>query len=182
MEGLEKVRVGEVRMDRFFHGPRPMSLPSIVLIQPKYAHNVGQVFRIAACFGVEQVWTSGRRIRDAVAMLDRLPREERNRGYREVTLIGCDDPLEHLPSEAEPVAVEVRAQSESLPEFVHPANAVYVFGPEDGSLDRSVLTRCHRFVRIPTRHCLNLSVAVGTVLYDRAAKASTFSEREFPAF
>jgi tRNA C32,U32 (ribose-2'-O)-methylase TrmJ len=27
---------------------------------------------------------------------------------------------------------------------------VYVFGPEDGSLDRAVLGLCHRFVVIPT--------------------------------
>jgi hypothetical protein len=39
-------------------------------------------------------------------------------------------------------------------------------------LDRSWLTRCHRFVRIPTRHCLNLACAVGTVLYDRESKAA----------
>jgi hypothetical protein len=28
-----------------------------------------------------------------------------------------------------------------------------MFGPEDGSLDRAVLARCHRFLVIPTRHC-----------------------------
>jgi len=28
----------------------------------------------------------------------------------------------------------------------------------------------HRFVVIPTRHCLNLATAVATVLYDRACK------------
>jgi tRNA C32,U32 (ribose-2'-O)-methylase TrmJ len=47
---------------------------------------------------------------------------------------------------------------------------LYVFGPEDGSLDRAVLARCHRFLVIPTKHCTNLSAAVYTVLYDRHAK------------
>jgi hypothetical protein len=47
-----------------------------------------------------------------------------------------------------------------LPAFRHPEKAVYIFGPEDGGLDRAWLTRCHRFVRIPTRHCLNLACAV----------------------
>jgi tRNA(Leu) C34 or U34 (ribose-2'-O)-methylase TrmL len=32
------------------------------------------------------------------------------------------------------------------------------------------LRHCHRFVRIPTRHCLNLATAVSTVLYDRHLK------------
>ena len=54
--------------------------------------------------------------------------------------------------------------------FEHPERALYVFGPEDGSLGRAVLARCHRFLVIPTRHCANLSAAVYTVLYDRHAK------------
>jgi len=66
--------------------------------------------------------------------------------------------------------VELRKNAESLIEFEHPDNALYVFGPEDGSLDRAVLARCHRFVVIPARHCANLASAVYTVLYDRHAK------------
>jgi hypothetical protein len=53
------------------------------------------------------------------------------------------------------------------PKFPH---NVYVFGPEDGSLGRATLAQCHRFVVIPTRHGVNLSAAVYTVLYDRHAK------------
>jgi tRNA(Leu) C34 or U34 (ribose-2'-O)-methylase TrmL len=69
-----------------------------------------------------------------------------------------------------PVAVEVRPGSESLIDFEHPDEALYVFGAEDGSLSRAVLRHCHRFVIIPTRHCTNLAAAVYTVLYDRHAK------------
>ena len=54
--------------------------------------------------------------------------------------------------------------------FVYPEHALYVFGPEDGSLGRATLAQCHRFLVIPTRHCANLSAAVYTVLYDRDAK------------
>jgi hypothetical protein len=32
------------------------------------------------------------------------------------------------------------------------------------------LSHCHRFVVIPTRHCLNLATAVATVLWDREYK------------
>lgn len=73
-------------------------------------------------------------------------------------------------SDAVPVAVELRRNGESLIRFEHPERALYVFGPEDGSLGRAVLARCHRFLVIPTRHCTNLSAAVYTVLYDRHAK------------
>ena len=72
--------------------------------------------------------------------------------------------------ELTPVAVEVRKNSEMLSEFDHPLNALYVFGPEDGSISSVELRHCHRFVAIPTRHCLNLSMSVGTVLYDRQCK------------
>ena len=69
-----------------------------------------------------------------------------------------------------PVAVELRRNAESLIEFVHPEHALYVFGPEDGSLGRATLAQCHRFLVIPARHCANLPAAVYTVLYDRHAK------------
>ena len=68
------------------------------------------------------------------------------------------------------MAVELRRNAESLIDFVHPEHALYVFGPEDGSLGRATLAQCHRFLVIPTRHCANLSAAVYTVLYDRHAK------------
>jgi hypothetical protein len=69
--------------------------------------------------------------------------------------------------------VEVRDQSETLPDFIHPERAVYIFGPEDGHVPRGVLTVSHRFLRIPTvtRTPLNLAAAVNVVLYDRLAKA-----------
>jgi tRNA C32,U32 (ribose-2'-O)-methylase TrmJ len=53
---------------------------------------------------------------------------------------------------------------------VHPENAVYVFGPEDGSIPPVFRRHCHRFVSIPSKHCLNLAAAVYIVLYDRNQK------------
>jgi tRNA(Leu) C34 or U34 (ribose-2'-O)-methylase TrmL len=73
------------------------------------------------------------------------------RGYRDVDLFQFDDPLSVM-SAAQPVAVEVRDSSERLPNYEHPPNAVYVFGPEDGSLPGAVLARCHRFVRHTPNH------------------------------
>ena len=69
-----------------------------------------------------------------------------------------------------PVAVEVRKGSESLHDFGHPPHAVYVFGPEDGSVSKPHISHCHRFVVIPTKYCLNLATAVATILWDRQYK------------
>jgi tRNA(Leu) C34 or U34 (ribose-2'-O)-methylase TrmL len=161
--------------------------PAVVLTDPKFPHNVGAAVRAASCYGIGQVWFTGDRVQLAGERRFRLPREERMRGYQDVELRHSDQPFDAFAATAVPVAVELRRNAESLIDFVHPDHAVYVFGPEDGSLDRAVLGLCHRFVVIPTRHCTNLAAAVYTVLYDRHAKrvaagleaANTVAGRDF---
>jgi len=143
--------------------------PAVALVDPKFPHNVGAAVRAASCYGVRQVWFSGDRVQFDGAKRHRLPREERMRGYQEVEIRQADYFFDAFAG-AVPVAVELRRNAESLIDFEHPERALYVFGPEDGSLDRAVLAQCHRFLVIPTRHCTNLSAAVYTVLYDRHAK------------
>lgn len=89
--------------------------------------------------------------------------------YKEIKLVWSERFPDFQPGVI-PVAVEFRPNSENLFKFQHPENPVYVFGPEDGSLERDVLTKCHRFVCIDTAECLNLAVAVGTMLYDYRLK------------
>ena len=147
-------------------------IPAVILSDPKYAHNLGQTVRALSCFGVGQLWWTGQRVIKALEGMDRIPREERMKGYQDVQIVHTERPLD--PYEGmrgvTPVAVELRDNAEDLIYFEHPENAVYVFGPEDGSIHQGTLHACHRFVRIPTRHCTNLSAAVYLVLYDRAAK------------
>jgi tRNA(Leu) C34 or U34 (ribose-2'-O)-methylase TrmL len=144
--------------------------PAILLVNPKYADNVAKVVRLASCYGLGQVWWTGNRVDLDVAGKKRLPREERMKGYREVSMIQHDHPFDQFAGDVAPVAIEVRESSESLLDFEHPANALYVFGPEDGAINSVLLGHCHRFVVIPTRHCLNLATAVATVLWDRQYK------------
>ena len=143
--------------------------PAIILTNPKYAANVGAAVRAASCFGAKQVWWTGNRVK-----LDdgqRLPREERLKGYRDVEMRQFDYPFEHFKGEGiVPVAIELVDNAEWLFSFEHPKNAVYVFGPEDGSIEQVYRRHCHRFVKIPMRHCANLAAAVYLVLYDRAFK------------
>lgn len=144
--------------------------PSIALVNPKFPRNVAAIIRLASCYGIPQVWFSGNRVKlDDEA--ERLPREERMKGYKNVELIQNDYFFDQFDKSVTPVAVEVRENSENLFEFQHPENALYVFGPEDGSIPRVTLQHCHRFVIIPSKHCLNLATAVSTILYDRAFKA-----------
>lgn len=62
------------------------------------------------------------------------------------------------------------AEATPLPEFKHPERAMYVFGPENGSLDEVMLERCTHVVAIPGHTCSILAAAVNVVLYDHIAK------------
>ena len=62
--------------------------------------------------------------------------------------------------------------------LTHPERAMYVFGPEDGSLPSTLLERCDDVVFIPTKHCLNLSMAANIVLYDRMAKRGEWTHEK----
>lgn len=162
---------------------RPVGLtPSIVMVNPKYSHNVGAAARAASCFGVEQVWYTGDRVSIDSENGERLPREERMKGYDDVTVIQYDYPMDAFDTGSYvPVAVELRPGTENLYNFVHPENPVYVFGPEDGSLGKAYTKLCHRFVVIPTFHCVNLAAAVYIVLYDRIIKRAAEGLEALPS-
>lgn len=146
--------------------------PSVILYNTKYAHNLGSVVRACSCFGGKAVIFTGNRI---ILENDkgkyRLPREERMKDYKDILIFNDEYPLNRFSKDVTPVAVEVRDNSENLVNFVHPEKAVYVFGPEDGGVPQTFLRHCHRFVKIPSRHCTNLAAAVYLVLYDRLSKA-----------
>ena len=105
--------------------PRGLT-PAVVLVNPKYPHNVGAALRACSCFGLKQLWWTGDRVTVDPVRGERLPREERMRGYSAVAMCPHDRPFDFLPDTAVPVAVEVRPQSECLTVFEHPEEAVYV--------------------------------------------------------
>lgn len=151
---------------------------AVLLTNPRFPHNVGAAIRACAVFGAPTMrWTGGRVLdprEDDVG--GRLPREERMKAYAKVDWQAMPSMFETRPVEyfarwsVTPVCVEVAENAESLVDFIHPENAVYVFGPEDGGVAKGVRGACHRFVCIPSDGCLNLAAAINVVLYDRAAK------------
>jgi len=141
-----------------------MRAPGVVLIDPKFSHNVGATIRACSCFGIESlVWTGGR---IELSKYQRLPREERMKGYKSVQFENHHRPFD-LFDAFTPVCVEVYEQSEPLTTFEHPEDALYVFGPEDGKVPQVIRRLCHRFVHIPAHFCLNLSAAVNVLLAHR---------------
>lgn len=159
---------------------------AVVLLNPKTPYNVGAVIRACSIFDVPTLRWTGDRIstaegrRKAGSALKknkpRLPREERLKDYTGVDWQeAADDVVSSLAAERDlvPVAVEKRQCATPLDAYEHPVNALYVFGPEDGSVPAGVLSVCHHFVVIPTAQQsvpLNLAAAVNVVLYDRLVK------------
>jgi tRNA(Leu) C34 or U34 (ribose-2'-O)-methylase TrmL len=142
-----------------------MDTPAVILIDPKYPHNVGATIRACSCFDIKSLIWTGERVNPA--KYERLPREERMKGYRRVDFRNHQRPFELFSRDSVPVCVEVFESSEPLTTFDHPENAVYVFGPEDGRVPQVIRRLCHRFVHIPAHFCLNLSAAVNVVLAHR---------------
>ena len=150
-----------------------MKTPAVVLINPKSPHNVGKTLRAASIFGAKSLVWTGTRV--DLSQYERLPREERMKGFASVEFGVDDRPFDLFPG-AIPVCVELLETAECLTTFAHPPNPVYVFGPEDGSVPPVIRRHCHKFVYIPAYHCLNLSAAVDRVLYDRMAKRQIAGE------
>ena len=143
----------------------PTHCITLGLTNPKSPTNVGAIMRAAGCFGVNQVFYSGERYRRAM----RFHTDTKNQTLH-IPLNGVDDLLAAAPADASIVCVELVEGAIPLPEFNHPENAYYIFGPEDGSLSQALIDAAQAVVYIPTRGCLNLAASVNVVLYDRAAK------------
>lgn len=137
-------------------------MSEIALCNPKFANNMGDVVRAAACLNASKVWYSGSRIQFG----DRIPREIRL--YKEVELINEDYFVDK--SGLTPVAVELLPGAQDIRNFQHPPEALYIFGPEDGSIPKSIRRLCHSFIQIPTNYCVSLPAAVHLTLYDRMIK------------
>lgn len=139
----------------------------LALANPKSPENVGQVLRAAGCFGVTGVFYSGQRYHRARQFIT-----DTKNMHEQIPLSWSEDLFAALPAGAVPVAVELVEGAIALPEYTHPANAFYVFGPEDSSLTQAQVNLCRDVIYIPTRGCLNLSATVNVVLYDRQAKST----------
>ena len=141
-------------------------LAAVALHRPSRPENIGGVLRAGDVYGVERVVLGG----------GALPPEplghptDTTQAWRRIPVVLTDEVLDALPQGCVAVAVERVAEATPLPEFEHPERTMYVFGPENGSLEEALLARCSHVVSIPGHVCSNLAAAVNVVLYDRIAK------------
>lgn len=140
-------------------------------------YNLGNLLRSAHAFGASFFFTVApastyegdvRKLRasDTAGSLDHLP-------YYEFESVEKMD----LPKDCVLVGVELTEDSVELPSFRHPVRAVYVLGPEMGSLSPAMLARCDHVVKVPMKFCVNVGVAGALAMYDRMLSMGRFAER-----
>lgn len=127
------------------------------------AMNLGAVLRTAHAFGASFVFTIGaRHAAREVAHADTSKTEAHVPLHQWATISELQ-----LPKGCALVGVELDPEAADLTRFRHPVRAAYILGPERGALSDEAKARCAHLVKIPTRFCVNLSVAAAIVLYDR---------------
>lgn len=146
---------------------------TIGLTNPKSPTNVGAVMRAAGCFQVNEVKYTGLRYEKSAKF-----HTDTKSVTRKIPLTAVDSFLDDLDPETEIICVELAEGATPLPHFQHPKKAMYIFGPEDGSISQEVADKAHHVVYIPTIGCMNLAATVNVLLYDRLAKSGSMDESE----
>jgi tRNA G18 (ribose-2'-O)-methylase SpoU len=132
--------------------------------------NFGALFRSAHAFGASFVFTIGAAYSRNAADTTDAPANLPFYDFSDLDAL-------RLPKGCALVGVEFRDDAAALPSFCHPRNAAYVLGPERGALSPGLVACCDHLVKIPTRLCVNLSVAGAIVMYDRLLSLGRFAER-----
>jgi len=158
-------------MTRGEHARDPRGYFGVALWHPKHQVNLGTLLRSAHIFGAAFICTIGERYQRQSSDTIKTPRHTPLFHFADEA-----DFWAHIPHDCAPVAVELAERAKSLVYFTHPQRAVYILGPEDGSLPDWFISGAHSVVEIPGRFCLNLAVAGSIVLYDRIAKESLRTE------
>ena len=140
---------------------------SIGLTNPKSPTNVGAVMRAAGCYRADAVYYTGERY-------DRAARfhTDTKSVSREIPLTGVNCLLDAVAEGMQVICVDLVEGAIPLPEFQHPEQAIYIFGPEDGTISQQVIDRADAVVYVPTVGCMNLAASVNVLLYDRLAKST----------
>lgn len=155
---------------------------TIALTNPKSPSNVGAVMRAAGCYQADQVIYSGRRYEQAVKFNKNTLKTDTHNAQGIIPLIGVEDfinisdLLENIPASSKVICVDLVEGATPLPHFIHPENAIYIFGPEDGTIKQQVIDSADEVVFVPTIGCMNLAASVNVLLYDRLSKSVKHQE------
>lgn len=135
--------------------------------------NLGALMRTANAFGASFVFTV-----NAADKIRNVYKSDTSKTYENVPYYQWEDINGMmLPKGCVLVGVELTDDAVELPGFRHPAAAAYVLGRERGSLTPEMVEKCAFVVKIPTKFCVNISVAGALVMYDRMISMGRHAER-----
>ena len=145
---------------------------TIGLVNPKTPVNVGGIMRAAGCYRVNQVYYTGNRYELAAKSGEALYDVDTKDAAKRIPLTRTESLLDSVPDGAKIVCVDLVVGATPLPQFTHPDNAFYIFGPEDGTIPQQLIDAADDVVYVPTVGCMNLTASVNVLLYDRLAKTT----------
>lgn len=127
--------------------------------------NIGTLWRSAFALGADFIFTIGRRYPKQAS--------DTTQAWRHIPLLeyeDVDDFRKHIPYDCPVVGVEITETAKSLETYTHPQRAIYLLGPEDGSLSKAAQEICLHIIKFDSRVCLNVASAGTIVMYDRNLK------------
>ncbi|MEM7652530.1 MAG: RNA methyltransferase [Pseudomonadota bacterium] len=137
------------------------------------SQNAGALFRTAHAFGASFVFTVDSHVNPQLLKQSDTSVAE---GHVPLYEFGSSGEM-MLPKGCQLVGVELTDDAVELPSFRHPNRAAYIMGPERGNLSEEMLARCDFAVQIPTKFCINVSLAGALVMYDRTISLGRFAPR-----
>ncbi|MDP7592511.1 MAG: RNA methyltransferase [Litorilituus sp.] len=150
---------------------------TIALTNPKSPSNVGSVMRAAGNYNVDQVLYTGKRYQQAAKHVGQKHNTDTKNILNKIPLSPVNDfidvkaQLETISPATKIICVDLVEGATPLPYFEHPEQALYIFGPEDGTISQAVVDSADEVVYVPTHGCMNLAASVNVLLYDRLAKS-----------
>ncbi len=144
----------------------------IGIYNPKYYCNVGTLWRTAAIFGANFLFTIGE---------GRYKQEKADttKSHLHIPLFHFNtikDLRSSLHPNCEIVAVEMINKAVMLDKFCHKERAIYLLGSEDDGIPPETIRACNRFIKLPGAISLNVATAGSIVLYDRITKLGSNHE------
>lgn len=135
--------------------------------------NLGALMRTANAFGASFVFSI-----NAEHRLRAAYQADTSKTAGQVPYYQWDNVEEmQLPRGCQMVGIELTDDAVMLPTFRHPPQAAYILGPEKGDLSPEILARCDHVVKIPTKFCINVSLAGALVMYDRHLSMGGYAPR-----
>lgn len=128
----------------------------------KTEYNVGGLWRSAQILGASFIFTIGRRYEKQST--------DTTKTWRNIPLFKYDTFEQfyaNIPYSCFLVGVELTEKATEIERFWHPQRAIYLLGPEDGSISPAAQSKCQSMIKLPGTPCYNVAVAGSLIMFHR---------------